>query len=226
METNFLFMFVATLKLSSAKILKYMKLRSYKLYSNTWPHWGQLVLLWAPGKPFLQCWSVLCLLSHSYAFIKSERLESSLLYSNSLFPGRKKANQEHYIGNQKHFWEKKKPEIPLQDFFKERWARQQQKKLLSSHFKNKIKYFRNPLTFFDLSSQIWPALEYWKDSASPQHAQANTSIFNLSRSAMKNSVLRNKWLLMTEWHGDGRSGERDRHAYYEAFNLKTIIADP
>lgn len=187
----FPFIFDATLKLSNAKILKYMKLRSYKLYSNTWPHWVLLVLLWLPGKPFLLCESVSCPLSHSYVFIKSQRLDSSLLCSNSLFPGIKKGKPTVVHWKTEACLEKKKPEIFLQDSCKE-WCAKQQKRLLLSHFKNKIKYFRNPLTFFDLSSQIWPALEHWKDSPSLQHIHENTYILNLSCSPMKNSMLKNK----------------------------------
>lgn len=106
-------MFDAALKLTRAKILKYMKLRSYKLYSNTWPHRVPLVLLWFPGKPFLLCESVSRLLSHSYIVINSEKLDSSLLCSNSLFPGIKKANQQYYTEKQKHVWKKRNLKFPF-----------------------------------------------------------------------------------------------------------------
>lgn len=111
-------MFDATVNLSCAKILKYMKLRCYKLFADTWPHWVPFVLLWLPGKPFLLCENVSCFLSHNYVFIKSERLESPLPCCNSLFPGIKKANQQHYTEKQKYVWKKRSLKFPFGTFSK------------------------------------------------------------------------------------------------------------
>lgn len=54
--------------------------------------------------PVLQCGSVICLLSHSSVFIKSEGLEFSLLCSSSLLSQGKKANQQFYVEEQEHVW--------------------------------------------------------------------------------------------------------------------------
>lgn len=88
-------------------------------------------------KALLLCDGVICLLSHSYVFIKSERLEFSLLCSSSLLSERKKGKPAvlHWrtgacLGN-------KKPQTSSQNFFKG-WCARQQKRLLWGLFKNKI----------------------------------------------------------------------------------------
>lgn len=67
-------------------------------------------------KALLLCDGVICLLSHSYVFIKSERLEFSLLCSSSLLSERKKANQQFYTEEQEHVWETRNLKLLLRTF--------------------------------------------------------------------------------------------------------------